>query len=892
MLTLKAFALKWVELSDDGATKTYSYEYGATVASEYMDDLYWDDISDGQNTLKIQSVHMFNELESGLGGGFASWHMYVVPFYMPEECEGEAVEDQADCAYDNMEVSDHWYLYDATSGLFDVRWDTLFPGPYATGDICEWAAIEDLGRNQLVEYNNYIIWDWDDLCYFEGTSEYEDLCDPYSDETGDECFEARGCADGVIVYLYESDEGWYDDFGGSFVVVEGEQGEVFRSRSGYIDITFYNDNDTDGDGLTDNTETEIGSDPENADTDGDGLTDGEEVLTYATSPINTDTDGEGLSDGEEVLTYHTDPNNTDTDGDEINDKQEIDNGFDPNDETDALEDADSDSLTNKDEILTYETDPNNADTDGDTLDDGYEVLTFGSNPLSTDTDGDSLNDDKEKLQGTSPTNTDSDSDGLDDGDEVYTHLTDPTNADSDYDNLSDGDEVNTYGTNPNNDDTDNDDLNDDKEIRDYGTDPKLADTDGDGLDDGDEIFDYSTSPTNADTDGEGLSDGEEVKTHHTDPLDTDTDNDQWNDYEEVHAAFQKDPLKFDNLVETTRHHDFVGNGFGDLIAFYPTGTFSIITSNGHSLIDLGSWITGFGDASSAPLSGDFNGDKKTDLGIFQPSTGEIKIALSDGTRFADDGVWISGFSQNGNTALTGDFDGDGKDDILIKTNLGSWNVALNQGSSFTDAGTWLNLFSINNKKYFVEDFNADGKDDLLVFHKNTGDIYVALSNGTSFDTPTKWLINFGITSPFTFVGEFDGNGQADFLAYQNNGTFEVATSFGTAFNNLGIRGNGFSRNPSQVAAGDFNGDCLIDAVGITSEGLTPSWSTSSWVVFTSNGNYLTNQGSWAISEDSSSTARGCLGSENTNLPFYNKKVIKIEGLTLTKDKAWEHPIVQ
>ncbi len=36
--------------------------------------------------------------------------------------------------------------------------------------------------------------------------------------------------------------------------------------------------DSDGDGLTDEEERELGTDPNSADTDGDGLNDGEEVL--------------------------------------------------------------------------------------------------------------------------------------------------------------------------------------------------------------------------------------------------------------------------------------------------------------------------------------------------------------------------------------------------------------------------------------------------------------------------------------------------------------------------------------------------------------------------------------------------------------------------------------
>lgn len=58
--------------------------------------------------------------------------------------------------------------------------------------------------------------------------------------------------------------------------------------------------DSDGDGLTDEDEVALGTDPNNPDTDGDGLLDGEEVLTYKTDPKNPDTDFGGVKDGIEV----------------------------------------------------------------------------------------------------------------------------------------------------------------------------------------------------------------------------------------------------------------------------------------------------------------------------------------------------------------------------------------------------------------------------------------------------------------------------------------------------------------------------------------------------------------------------------------------------------------
>ncbi len=58
--------------------------------------------------------------------------------------------------------------------------------------------------------------------------------------------------------------------------------------------------DSDGDGLSDEDEVNLGTDPNNPDTDGDELTDGEEVNNYKSDPKNPDTDFGGIDDGAEV----------------------------------------------------------------------------------------------------------------------------------------------------------------------------------------------------------------------------------------------------------------------------------------------------------------------------------------------------------------------------------------------------------------------------------------------------------------------------------------------------------------------------------------------------------------------------------------------------------------
>ncbi|MCP4994321.1 MAG: calcium-binding protein [Gammaproteobacteria bacterium] len=132
--------------------------------------------------------------------------------------------------------------------------------------------------------------------------------------------------------------------------------------------------DTDGDGLTDDEELQLGTDPNNADTDGDGLNDGAEVQ-LGTNPLGVDTDGDGLNDGAEVQ-LGTNPLDVDTDGDGLNDGAEVQLGTDP-----LNPDSDGDGDTDGDEVA-YGSDPN---LPGDTIDDhrpATPVLDLVSDPLT------------------------------------------------------------------------------------------------------------------------------------------------------------------------------------------------------------------------------------------------------------------------------------------------------------------------------------------------------------------------------------------------------------------------------------------------------------------------------------------------------------------------------
>lgn len=86
--------------------------------------------------------------------------------------------------------------------------------------------------------------------------------------------------------------------------------------------------DSDGDGLTNQEEAELGTNPDEVDSDGDGLRDLKET-TMGTDPLVADTDGDGLTDGDEVKEYDTDPLVADMDRDGFLDGEEIAAGSDP-----------------------------------------------------------------------------------------------------------------------------------------------------------------------------------------------------------------------------------------------------------------------------------------------------------------------------------------------------------------------------------------------------------------------------------------------------------------------------------------------------------------------------------------------------------------------------------
>jgi Domain of unknown function (DUF4347)/Putative Ig domain/FG-GAP-like repeat/Domain of unknown function (DUF4114) len=259
--------------------------------------------------------------------------------------------------------------------------------------------------------------------------------------------------------------------------------------------------------------------------------------------------------------------------------------------------------------------------------------------------------------------------------------------------------------------------------------------------------------------------------------------------------------------------DFNGDGKTDLVTDNSNGgNVSLLLGNGDGSFGTAANFTIRGNKYvTAITTGDFNGDGKTDLVTGNGYGDNVSVFLGNGSR----GLGIATDFAAGSSVIsvaTGDFNGDGKSD-LITTNLLSRNASVLLGNGDGSFGSPTNIaVGSNPTNIFLGDFNGDSKTDLVANNSIDRSLSVLLGNGDgSFGNATNIAVGFE-TSDIS-LEDFNGDGNTDLVTYSSgamnnrvsvllgngNGSFRTSTNFSVP-----------SVNGDSFVAGEFNSDDRID----------------------------------------------------------------------------------
>ena len=124
--------------------------------------------------------------------------------------------------------------------------------------------------------------------------------------------------------------------------------------------------------------------------------------------------------------------------------------------------------------------------------------------------------------------------------------------------------------------------------------------------------------------------------------------------------------------DSSRASDYDGDARSDLAVFTPsTGTWAVLQSSSNY---MNSFSLVLGAQHDVPVPGDYDGDGKADIAVYTPSTGKWSV-LKSTSAYASSMSTTWGVP--GDLPVPGDYDGDGKTDFAVyRPSTGEWLLTL------------------------------------------------------------------------------------------------------------------------------------------------------------------------------------------------------------------------
>ncbi|MBA3351127.1 MAG: VCBS repeat-containing protein, partial [Blastocatellia bacterium] len=260
------------------------------------------------------------------------------------------------------------------------------------------------------------------------------------------------------------------------------------------------------------------------------------------------------------------------------------------------------------------------------------------------------------------------------------------------------------------------------------------------------------------------------------------------------------PAEEMRIVDNAEPWDIMcgSDSLGNALPTSYSGNWAVFPFLGETKVLLGDLTSGLFvvDASRATetlknIVSDFDGDGRTDLSVFRPTTGDWVVEKS-----SDNSETTLNWGLPGDIITPGDYDGDGKSDhAIFRPSTGVWWFVMSSDGSRPAVN-----FGLNGDIPVPADYDADGKTDVAVWRPSNGVWYINQSTlGVRYQ---RW----GASTDLVFAGDYEGDGKADLVAWRpSNGVWYILQSSSSIpiYYSFGTTGD-------KALFADFDGDSRSD----------------------------------------------------------------------------------
>jgi len=261
--------------------------------------------------------------------------------------------------------------------------------------------------------------------------------------------------------------------------------------------------------------------------------------------------------------------------------------------------------------------------------------------------------------------------------------------------------------------------------------------------------------------------------------------------------------------------DFDGDGRTDMVLYNENrGLWAHRPSSSDFTVTI---LQSWGGPGYTLVPGDYDGDHRSDYGVYQRTTGAWFVLLSGGSS-----PYTTGFSGSwggpGFVPVPADYDGDRRIDVAVYQASATRWLALRSSTSYStllastfgttsDRPLSAAVLPPTAREIHASDFDGDAVSEIAAYHTTTG-IWSGLGSTDNFMAPSSR--SWGGTGYTAVPGDYDGDGLVDLAFYQAaTGQWQVLRSDNLFTTTYVFSGGGPGYVP---VAADYDGDGRTDMI--------------------------------------------------------------------------------